>query len=77
MSIYIYKWNLEWWVKWNGDQMKPKGLLRKLQMTQHQLQMTANETKLNQKLNRIKTDKSKAEICNKIINQNQNGIGIV
>jgi len=46
-------------------------------MTQHQLQMTTNETKLNQKLNRIKTDKSKAEICNRIINQNQNGIGIV
>jgi len=64
-------------VKWNGDQMKPKGLLIKLQMTQHQLQMTANETKLNQKLNRIKTDKSKAEICNRIINQNRNGIGIV
>jgi len=64
-------------VKWNGDQMKPKGLLRKLQMTQQQLQMTANETKLNQKLNRIKTDKSKAENCNRIINQNQNGIGIV
>jgi len=57
--------------------MKPKGLLRKLQMTQHQLQMIANETKLNQKLNRIKTDKSKDEICNRIINQNQNGIGIV
>ena len=64
-------------MKWNGDQMKPKGLLRKLQMTQHQLQMTANETKLNQKLNKIKTNKSKAEICNRIINQNQNGIGIV
>ena len=65
-------------MKWNGDQMKPKGLLRKLQMTQHQLQMTANETKLNQKLNTIKTDhKSKAKICNRIINQNQNGIGIV
>jgi len=64
-------------VKWNGDQMKPKGLLRKLQMTQHQLQMTANETKLNKKLNRIKTDKSKAKICNRIISQNQNGIGIV
>jgi len=46
-------------------------------MTQHQLQMTANETKLNQKLSRIKTDKSKDEICNRIINQNQNGIGIV
>ena len=46
-------------------------------MTQHQLQMTANETKLNQKLNKIKIDKSKAEICNRIINQNQNGIGII
>jgi len=57
--------------------MKPKRLLRKLQMTQHQLQMTANETKLNQKLNKIKIDKSKAEICNRIINQNQNGIGII
>jgi len=30
--------------------MKSKGLLRKLQMTQHQLQMTANESKLNQNL---------------------------
>ena len=57
-------------MKWNGDQMKPKRLLRKLQMT-------AYETKLNQKLNRIKTNKSKTEICNRIINQNQNGIGIV
>ena len=64
-------------MKWNGDQMKPKALLRKLQLTQYQVQMTANETKLNQKLNRIKTDKLKAEICNRIINQNQNGIGIV
>jgi len=48
-----------------------------IKKTANDLTPAANETKLNQKLSRIKTDKSKDEICNRIINQNQNGIGIV